>query len=267
MISSPRAGPPTRPPRSASGPSSVNAGYMVTALRWQIYRLDGSLGEHRDEMHATPSPTLSTCRAPSAPRPSAASRPATSPRRGGWCARLVTIGLDAMAHDSEWLAGVFVFGRAAIGLGDPEAAEAAYAALAPVRRGIRGRRPRVGGRRRDRPHAGPARRDSSATRQAARAHLEAALAAHRRTGSPVLTAEAEAELGRLDAIRARPTAGPAGKPAGDARRRRVPPGRSALADRATRDSRPWCPTPRAWATWPCCWRRRDGRSMSSIWST
>jgi tetratricopeptide (TPR) repeat protein len=174
---------------------SVNARYMATSVRGQIYRVEGTVGEHRGELLDAYADILDV--------PSSFGAQAACAIEAGdldEARRLVhaalAVGLDAMPKDSEWLAGVCFVGLSAIRLGDEVAARAAYDALAPYA-GIfvvEGLAATVVGAT-----------DLMLGRLAAflgdpraREHLEAALAAHRRTGSPVLAADAAAELDRLE---------------------------------------------------------------------
>jgi len=175
---------------------SVNAGYMATAVRWHAWRLDGSLGAHRAELNHAFADILDVPSAYGAQAESAvAAGDLTEARRLVRAAR--SVGLDAMPHDSEWLAGVWCIGDVAIRLGDTEAAQETYRTMAPfshafvtegLAAGILGVVDHMLGRL----------AVFLGDRAAARRHLDAALAAHRDTASPVLISATEAALAELD---------------------------------------------------------------------
>jgi hypothetical protein len=175
---------------------SVNAGYMATVVRWHASRLEGTLAAHRAELLAAFADILDVPSAYGAQAEIAvAAGDLTEARRLVRAAR--DIGLSAMPHDSEWLAGVWSVGEAAIGLGDVDAAREAYRTLAPfggvfVTEGLAAAVQGVTDHMLGRLAAffGDA--------DAARRHLAAALVAHRDTASPVLIAATEAALAGLD---------------------------------------------------------------------
>jgi hypothetical protein len=182
--------------------SSVNARYMAMSVRWQIYRIEGTLGEHRGELLDTYADILDV---PSSfgPQAECAVEAGDLDEARRLVHAALAIGLNAMPKDSEWLAGVYCVGLSAVRLGDHAAARAAYDALTPYAGvfAVEGLAAAVTGAT-----------DLMLGRLAAflgdpraRQHLEAAVAAHRRTGSPVLAADAAAELDRLEPV-------PAGRP-------------------------------------------------------
>jgi hypothetical protein len=176
---------------------SVNAEYMAMVVRWHAWRLEGTLGAHRDDLRRVFADLLDV--------PSAYGAQAEAAVAAGDLAesrRLVRaaheIGLDAMAHDSEWLAGVWAVGEVAIRLGDADVARETYETMAPFSRtfvteglaaSVLGASDHLLGRL----------AAFLGDQAAAKRHLSAALVAHRDTASPVLidsTEKALAELGR-----------------------------------------------------------------------